>query len=1098
MIKLRLEQLSIGVKCPAATQDLELNTKNRNNAIQADYIQYGPLNVDEPGDYWEKIADHWDTTEEAAKKSLCGNCTAFDISPRMKECMPGETSDEDGELGYCHMHKFKCHSARSCYTWAKGGPIEDDDISIDWQTKGEEEQLDEKRKKRKKKKKTKKDRCYRIAKRKYDVFPSAYASGAIVKCRQGKIWKGIKEELIPGGLGAELTGDMEEKHQQIADIHSVSVEEIDDQINKGTEVEMEHTSDSDFAHEIAMDHVIEDPKYYDKLIRLKLEGRKKRKKAGTESSKESSLRDWFKRKGAPGKKGGWVDCNTCRKGKCKPCGRQKGEKRAKYPSCRPTPAACKERGRGKTWGKKARKGLKEGVEKLERYEKFLSLIKETFGDKIDIIYEQDENEESGEKTVIKFPKFKINEKHWGKNLATEDRAVIERIGSQLLGDDPLDRVEYLETFLSEAETVKEDITVGEVMGALMFLDIFASIVFEFNASVAGFLFEALFAGIFEGFQIEAKEGGGEAGTTDVILNVRPKGKGSKSGVEYSFKLLTDSPSAVIKGSFKDLIDGISKSSDSQETYLVVLKTETDDAMDLDFYEYDINKENWFEWVGVPKVKDVKTYEEKEFEFGSEETPKVVMDNLGKDPVAGKIVDGEFVKRPAKRPVTPRREYEALPEEEVTVVTPKSKVIDAPYELRNEAGEIPTHLITGRKYKMKLFAGTKRTLDYTAGANFKELYKDFLKPGAFSAEVGDKTYTDFGNYVAEGAYKEDPDFFERLKTLGTYTGKGGAGQFKTTGNYMKRHPDVRGPQRLTLDRKRFQAAADAYTSLVGKQIFDIFTNLSELIDDVSGYFLGVSANERNRFAKASRDKSKQLAQSAEENLVDVSEDTTQKALDKQKYRRQARRDRQQRARSGSTYDESIVKENKSIKLKMNRPTTLRENLQFHLENNITMDKSVLRFGSDSHIRLIKETKQLWEQGRYFATTEEEELFQTDIGEYALFEGETVALDVPMLNEEIIEEKKAKKKKTPKLNKPTRNTSGGKKYKVFVRNPKTGNIKKVTFGDKKGGLEGNWNDPEARKSFAKRHKCAQKKDKTKAGYWACRAHKYFGRNVPGRFW
>ena len=49
------------------------------------------------------------------------------------------------------------------------------------------------KKKKRKKKKGKKDRCYRIAKRKYDVFPSAYASGAIVKCRQGKIWKGIKE-----------------------------------------------------------------------------------------------------------------------------------------------------------------------------------------------------------------------------------------------------------------------------------------------------------------------------------------------------------------------------------------------------------------------------------------------------------------------------------------------------------------------------------------------------------------------------------------------------------------------------------------------------------------------------------------------------------------------------------------------------------------------------------------------------------------------------------------------------------------------------------------------------------------------------------------
>ena len=68
-----------------------------------------------------------------------------------------------------------------------------------------------------------------------------------------------------------------------------------------------------------------------------LEEKKKRKKAGSESSKESSLRDWFKRKGAKGKKGGWVDCNAPDgKGGYKSCGRSEGEKRKKYPACRPT------------------------------------------------------------------------------------------------------------------------------------------------------------------------------------------------------------------------------------------------------------------------------------------------------------------------------------------------------------------------------------------------------------------------------------------------------------------------------------------------------------------------------------------------------------------------------------------------------------------------------------------------------------------------------------------------------------------------------------------------------------------------------------------
>ena len=43
-----------------------------------------------------------------------------------------------------------------------------------------------------KKKKKKDDRCTRIAKRKYDTWPSAYASGAVVRCRKGEIWKGEK------------------------------------------------------------------------------------------------------------------------------------------------------------------------------------------------------------------------------------------------------------------------------------------------------------------------------------------------------------------------------------------------------------------------------------------------------------------------------------------------------------------------------------------------------------------------------------------------------------------------------------------------------------------------------------------------------------------------------------------------------------------------------------------------------------------------------------------------------------------------------------------------------------------------------------------
>ena len=126
-----LENYEAEMSCPPATQDVAINTKNRNATIKN--FGYGPLNVDEPGDFWEDIAKQWKTTVKAAKKSKCGNCVAFDRSPRMKACMPGETSDGEGVLGYCWMHHFKCHSARTCDTWAKGGPITTDKVSEGWQ-----------------------------------------------------------------------------------------------------------------------------------------------------------------------------------------------------------------------------------------------------------------------------------------------------------------------------------------------------------------------------------------------------------------------------------------------------------------------------------------------------------------------------------------------------------------------------------------------------------------------------------------------------------------------------------------------------------------------------------------------------------------------------------------------------------------------------------------------------------------------------------------------------------------------------------------------------------------------------------------------------
>jgi len=170
------------------------------------------------------------------------------------------------------------------------------------------------------------DRCTRIAKRKYDVWPSAYASGAVVKCRQGKIWKDIKEEDL----------------KEMGDLKSMTDEQLDEKWSEKYKKSIDCNNPKGFSQKAHC----QGRKKHDESIE------EASKKTDFSKEKESGLHGWFSRRGGEGSQG-WVDCNTCRDGKCKPCGRKEGEKRSKYPSCRPTPSACKSKGRGDSWGKKS-------------------------------------------------------------------------------------------------------------------------------------------------------------------------------------------------------------------------------------------------------------------------------------------------------------------------------------------------------------------------------------------------------------------------------------------------------------------------------------------------------------------------------------------------------------------------------------------------------------------------------------------------------------------------------------------------------------------------------------------------------------------------
>ena len=240
----------------------------------------------------------------------------------------------------------------------------------------------------------------------------------------------------------------------------------------------------------------------------------------------------------------------------------------------------------------------------------------------------------------------------------------------------------------------------------------------------------------------------------------------------------------------------------------------------------------------------------------------------------------------------------------------------------------------------------------------------------------------------------------------------------------------------------------------------------------------------------------------------------------------------------------------------------ENLLYHIKNGKPLTENTFRYGSTAFINLWKEARTLYSRNILDVGDEDEHiLLETHLGEYGMFEGERMPLDLPMLEEEETtefninkvwdfiesrpfynkdympkfstaeeiwdgwgpEEKQmysnfkwedkygdklhpkelsarqrqsnynalaglneAKdKKKTPPIGKPKR--GGSKKFYVYVMDPKTKKVKKVSFGDT-SGLSAKINNPKARKAFADRHDCKNKKDKTKAGYWSCRLPRY----------
>ena len=210
-----------------------------------------------------------------------------------------------------------------------------------------------------------------------------------------------------------------------------------------------------------------------------------------------------------------------------------------------------------------------------------------------------------EERVIRFPKIKITER-WGEKN-NEDREILETLMSRVKGGTVSEKISSVNSFLS----YQQNLPVPDILSNLMFVEIFSNIIEEYNASTAGFLFEAFLAGLFSGLQIADPEQVGAAPGSlpieDVTLAIQRKDQPEDEIVPYSLKVL--SPGTDLKGSFKNIVDYFASGRQDNIVYLVVTKAGEGTLL---FNEFTITQQNFLEYIGHEVYKREKVYKPVEF------------------------------------------------------------------------------------------------------------------------------------------------------------------------------------------------------------------------------------------------------------------------------------------------------------------------------------------------------------------------------------------------------------------------------------------------------------------------------------------------------
>jgi len=427
--------------------------------------------------------------------------------------------------------------------------------------------------------------------------------------------------------------------------------------------------------------------------------------------------------------------------------------------------------------------------------------------------------EQVEERVIRFPKIKITEK-WGEKH-NEDREIFETMMSNVYGKTVQEKLANVAEFLNH----KEGLTVAEILSNMMFVEIFSNILEEFNPSTAGFLFEAFLAGLFRGVQIADPEGGSLPITDVEIPQFVQRGFGeTEEIVDYSLKVL--SPNTDLKGSFVNLVNFFrDPKKPGSVTYLAVTKEGgTGPVGRLLFYEFTINEENFFDWIGHETITADRVLDTVEFTpsvDGTVDGNRLKLGDLviGGNPRTGKMTEDGFVKAPnTKANLQTRAAYDEIPVEEINVFYPASYALKDP----SISGKKSDYGLGMSLEGHRLTAGDVILMDRTYEVTLDTGGKNYVRTGERSTGHG-KLY---GDVIA--------DWDMLINNPELIPGYAQNKQWHISPRYYREMGELIGE--LDLSSQKLKDVFEAYASNLGESLVNLYNSLADLSININKYFL----------------------------------------------------------------------------------------------------------------------------------------------------------------------------------------------------------------------------------------------------------------------